>query len=429
MSGDRAARLYRRLLRLAPPGLREKHAGEMEELFLDRLGEARSRGRVAVALVILQGAADLLGARAREARFRRLRREWPGPVPARRTLMLGSDVRYAVRSLLRQRLGTALVVAMLAVGIAANVAVFGLIEGLFLRPFPFPEPERLVYINEAAPRWNLEEVGINFPDLDHWQKEQRVFEALAFYDTASFNASDGANADRIAGALASHDFQAVLGLEPILGRFFTPEEDRKGGPPVVVIGQGLWKERFGGDPDVLGRTLRLDGVAHTIIGVMPGEADFPGGVRLWAPYRGDPNPEAQSYTGQAMGRMKAGVTPAQAQAELLRVHQDIWEARDKEKVVSPFVRPLRERFVRDFRLSASALASAVALLLLVRLEKDAVLSRLWSTQPGRLDWNGEFVRRMVVYGALPVVTLFATFFPEVGQSVFSWLEPVKKVMP
>jgi predicted permease len=287
--------------------------------------------------------------------------------------MTGSDLRYAVRSLVRQRLATLLVIAMLALGIAANVAVFGLINGLFLRPFPFPEPERLVYINETAPRWNLEVVGINYPDFDLWRKEQRLFEALTLCDTATFNASDGANADRISGGMVTHDFPKVLGVQPILGRFFDADEDRWKGPPVMVIGHGLWQERFGGAPDVVGKTLRLDGVARTIVGVMPPEADFPGGVRLWVPRAGNPNQDGESYGGDGMGRLKPGVTVEQAQADLLRVQQAIWDTRDKEKIVSPFARPLRDEYVKDFRAATSALAGAVGLLLLVACANVASL--------------------------------------------------------
>src|SRR5262245_11713915 len=101
--------------------------------------------------------------------------------------MTRSDLRYALRSLARQRTATLLVVAMLGLGIAANVAVFGLLNGLFLRPFPFPAPDRLVFVNETAPRWNLEITGISYPDFDLWTREQRAFEALAMYDTGTFN--------------------------------------------------------------------------------------------------------------------------------------------------------------------------------------------------------------------------------------------------
>jgi putative ABC transport system permease protein len=370
---DIGRRVYRLLLRLAPRSLRDKHGREMEELFARRLREARGRGLPARVAVWACAAADLAGVAARALRLGPGERATRGPAPTRRIPMTPSDVWHAVRSLLRQRLATSLVVAMLGLGIAANVAVFGLIDGLFLRPFPFPEPDRLVYVNETAPRWNLETVGINFPDFDRWRREQRVFEGLAVLDSAGFNVSGGAGAERVIGAVASHELASVLGVRPLLGRFFTPEEDRPNGPPVVVLGYGLWQERFGGARDVLGRTLRIDGVARSVVGVMPPEAEFPGRVRLWVPLAGDPNQEGQSYSGEAIGRVRSGVTVAQAEADLQRVHRAIWEERDKEKVVSPMARPLREEHVRGFRAAASALAAAVALLLVVACANVASL--------------------------------------------------------
>jgi putative ABC transport system permease protein len=287
--------------------------------------------------------------------------------------MTVSDVRYAVRSLFVQRGASALVLIMLALGIAANVAVFGLVNGLFLRPFPFPEPDRLVYVNEKAPRWDLEYVGINYPDCHQWRKEQKLFVAIACGDAAGFNVSGEAHAERIAGAQVTHDLPAVLGLRPVLGRFFDEDEDRPGGPPVVVLSHALWQQRFGGSADAVGKTLKLDGVARTVVGVMPPEADYPPDARLWVPLAGDPAQEGTTYTGEGIGRLKPGVTIEQAEAELLRTQQPIWEARDKERIVSPFVRGLRDERVRDFRTSASALAVGAGLLLLVACANVASL--------------------------------------------------------
>ncbi len=227
MSPRAAARAYRALLRLAPRALRETHAAEMEALFLERWSEARGLR----AGVWASAALDLADARAR-ALARARARGRAKATKTRRIEMIGHDLRYALRSLLRHRLAGALVVAMLALGLAANVAVFGLINGLFLRPLPFPEPERLVYLNERAPRWNLEVVGINYPDLVQWRREQKLFEAIAYYDTASFNASDGANALRLEGAQVTHDFAAVLGVKPVAG----PLLHARGGPAEGTAG-------------------------------------------------------------------------------------------------------------------------------------------------------------------------------------------------
>jgi predicted permease len=147
---------------------------------------------------------------------------------------------------------------------------------------------------------------------------------------------------------------------------FTADEDKPNGPPVVVLGEGLWRERFGGAEDVLGKTLKLNGVAHTIVGVMPKAAAFPASVRLWRPLAGDPNQEGQGYGySGAIGRLKPGVSAEDAEKDLLRAQQAIWDARDKERTVSPYARWLREDVSRGFRTQAKTLFIAVAILLVV----------------------------------------------------------------
>ena len=356
-------RAYRALLGIAPRALRAEHGDEMEELFAERLAMARDRGRVALCLVWIRAVDDLV--RARLASVRRDHVPLTVPIDERTSIMAGSDVRYAWRSLLRQRGATALVVLMLALGIAANVAVFSLVNGLFLRPFPFPHPERLVYINTAAPKWNLDLVGINYPDLDRWRKDVRLFDALAMFEIANFNVSDGNGADRILGAQVTVDFPRVLGVQPILGRSFTADEDKPKGPKVVVISDGIWKERFGSDPNVVGKSMRLDGEARTIVGVMPAEAAFPAGARLWVPLAGDPAQPYESYSGDGVGRLKPGVTGPDADKDLKRAHQAIWDASDKDHVVTPFVRPLRDQLVEDYRGAARTITAAVAVLLII----------------------------------------------------------------
>jgi predicted permease len=356
-----ARHLYRLLLGLAPAHLRRRHRDEMEVMFLEALEQAETAGGAAG--VWAAGAWDLVRARVRHVFGRR--RPVPGIPDERRPIMFGTDLKYTLRWLARQKLSTSLVVGMLAVGMAANVVVFSLVNGLFLRPFPFPQPDRLVDINETAPRWNLDVVGINYPDFHQWRQATHAFEGMALYDPVSFNVADERGADRIEGARVTHDFPAVLGITPLLGRMFTAEEDRPKGPPVVVIGEALWRQRFGGSADVLGRTLKLDGVVCTVIGVMPREAEFPGGVRLWVPFAGDPAQSWQSYGYNAVGRLKPGISVADAEKDLLRAQQPIWDARDKEHIVSPYAKPLHEQFVRDYRGTASTLLTAVGLLLFI----------------------------------------------------------------
>jgi putative ABC transport system permease protein len=362
---------YRLLLRLAPRRLRDRHGAEMEALFRERLSEAR--GPIARANIWCRASVDTLKSVPDEWLLQWRRRGRVGMQRERRSLMIGSDIRYAWRSLNHQRFGSLLVVGMLALGIGSTVAVFSLVNGLFLRPFPFPEPERLVYVNETAPKWNLEMTGINYHDYAQWRRDQKVFEAIALYSPRAFNLATDAGSDRVQGAGVTMDFLKVLRLQPIIGRMFTQEEDAPKGPLVTLIGEALWHERFGGRPDVLGKELKLNSRAYTIIGVLPRAAEFPGGVRLWVPMQGDPNVHASSYSFDGLARLKPGVTLEQANADLVRTQQVIYDTRDKERVVTPFARDLREQFTRDFGTVAQTLGAAVALLLIVACANVAAL--------------------------------------------------------
>jgi predicted permease len=344
----------------------------MEALFRERLVEARERGRVAALIVWLHAARDVAAAFPAEWRRRWRQRGRVGVPAERRSIMFVSDTRYAWRALNHQRLGSAIVVAMLALGIGANVAVFTLINGLFLKPLPFPAPDRLVYINETAPRWNLETTGITYADFAQWHKAQQAFEAIATFNRRSFNVASENAADRIDGLSVSADFARVLGIEPVIGRMFTADEDRPKGPNVALIGTALWHERFGGRKDVLGQTIRLNSRQFTIIGVLPASADFPGGVRLWIPQQGDPN-SVSSYSYEGAGRLKPGVTVVQGAADLMRAHQPIFDTRDKERVVSPLVQDLRQYLIGDYETIVSTLGAAVSLLLVVACANVAAM--------------------------------------------------------
>jgi putative ABC transport system permease protein len=365
--------LYRLLLRLAPRRLREKHGAEMEALFREQLAQAGRRGAMAIGVAWCHAICDITISIPRNLIERWLRRGRVGLPRERRSIMFGSDIRYAWRSLNHQRFGSLLVIGMLALGIGSTVAVFSLVNGLFLRPFPFPEPERLVYVNEAAPKWNLDQTGVNYHDYAQWRRDQKVFEAIALYDERAFNVATDTGADRMQGAAVTMDFPKVLGLQPVIGRMFTQEEDAPKGPLVTLIGEALWHERFGGRADVLGKELKLNSRTFTIIGVLPKAAEFPGGVRLWVPMQGNPDTNESNYSFDGLARLKPSVTIEQANAELMRTQQVIFDARDKEKVVTPFARDLRAQFTRDFGTVASTLGAAVALLLIVACANVAAL--------------------------------------------------------
>jgi len=357
MTDADARRWYRRLLHLGPRRLRDRHADAMCDAFLDVRRDARADGRLAVAGVWMRATTDLLRAhwRARPSRHSR----------SRTAIMIGSDIRLAFRTLRHQPFATGLLVLMLTLGIAANVVVFSLVSELFIKPFPFPDSTRLVYINEKAPRWNLDETGINYPDFAQWRKAARAFEGMGLWGSASFNLSDDRGAERVEGGTITFDYFTVLGVKPLLGRTFTEAEDQPKAPDVAIVSESMWRDRFGAATDVVGKTIRLNGVPFQIVGVMPKIAEFPSRAAVWLPLKEDPATTNQSYSYSGVGRLKPGVSIDLAEQDLLLAHAPVFDTRDKERVVSPFLRPLRANFVRDFRLMASALSAAVALLLIV----------------------------------------------------------------
>ena len=186
---------------------------------------------------------------------------------------LVADLRFAMRSFARQPGQTALVVITLALAVAANVAVFALVDAVFFRPLPYATPSRLVDLNERAPTWGLDFTGINYPDFDVWRKSARTFQAMALWDDSGFNLADDRGSERVDGQEVTYDMLAALGIRPVLGRGFTADEDVPNGPNVAMIGYELWNDRFGGKKDVIGKTIRLGSTPYTIVGVLATERD------------------------------------------------------------------------------------------------------------------------------------------------------------
>jgi predicted permease len=356
-----AERLFRAALRVLPADMRERDGAEIEALFAHESEAARASGVPRHLAFVIGAVWDILRRAPYEHWRRRGRRR--NEDSTMRSFI--ADLRFAFRSFGRQPGATALIVLTLTLGVAANTAVFAIVDGLFLRPFPFPEPGRLVYLNERAPTWNLEFTGINYPDFHTWRERASTFESIALWAETSVNLADASGAERVQGLAVTYDFPKTLGIRPVLGRSFTKEEDGPTPSRVVVLGYGLWQTRFAGSRDVVGQPLRINSRPYTIIGVLPREADFPGRAQFWVPLNGDPNQRGESYGYDGIGRLKPGVTVEQARSDLLRAHAPIWTARDSARVVSPRLDGLREQFGSNFRAMGKALGAGALLVLLI----------------------------------------------------------------
>jgi predicted permease len=233
---------------------------------------------------------------------------------------LWQDCRYGVRMLRKDAGFTAAAVLVLALGIGANTAIFSVVDAVLLRPLPYGDPHRLVWVWETHP--NVKEEPASLPNFTDWKSQGQSFEGMAGFTNSSLALTGEGEPERIPATFVVGDFFGVLGVSPALGRVFTAEEDMPGAGRVVILGHSVWQRRFGGDPNIIGKSLTLSGNPHTVVGVMPkGFKDpLPAQRRpaeLWAPLGLAVNPGARrSDFLSVVARMKPGVTLSQAQAEM-----------------------------------------------------------------------------------------------------------------
>jgi putative ABC transport system permease protein len=234
-----------------------------------------------------------------------------------------NDLRFAFRQLLKNPGFTVVAVLTLALGIGANTAMFSVLNTVLFRSLPYPQPAQLVGVFRTSPhsqRWP-HSPG-NFTD---YREQNGVFEYLAVYRRSSYNLSEGDQAtERLDGMRVTEDFFPALGVQPALGRLFTREEDQAGVSPVIVLSDRFWMRRFGGDTNIVGRNVRLDGQSVTVIGVMPPGFDYPllwGTVDLWRPmgFTAEQRTSRGNNYLQMMGRLKPGIPVNRADAEMKAV--------------------------------------------------------------------------------------------------------------
>src|SRR6185369_11751492 len=256
-------------------------------------------------------------------------------------------------------------------------------NGLFLKPFPFDHPERLLDVDETAPRWNLKFVGVSNYDQDLWRRANQTFENIAFFSGSGGDLSGEGAVQRVRGALVTWNLLDVLHLKPAVGRNFTPEDDKPGGPAtVVMISHTLWRQAFRGDPAILGSILKISERPYTIIGVLPPEAVLPDQADVWLPLKPDPASGSGWYL-SGIGRLKPGVTVEQARADLLRVHRSVLKERNVNDVTSPVMISLRERYLGTVRDIGNVLLIAVGAVLLIACVNVAALMMVRGASRGR----------------------------------------------
>ena len=291
---------------------------------------------------------------------------------------LFARVRQTGRTLLKAPLSSALVAAVLALGVGAAATLFTVVDSLLLSPLPYPEPDRLVRVYETFPYPGGQGWGsVSVPNFRDWREGSSAFAELAAYSWASRNLGGAGEPERVRTVAATAGLFEVTGVAPVLGRAFTAAEERSGGR-VAVLSHELWRSRYGGDPGLVGGTIDLDGEAHTVLGVMPEGFEFPpgwGSADAWLPLRLTPEQEAArgSHWMAVAGRLAPGATLERAEAEIEGIAARLAEEYPEQEGRSALLVPLREDVVGWVRPSILLLFGGTGLVLLIACANAAGL--------------------------------------------------------
>jgi putative ABC transport system permease protein len=278
------------------------------------------------------------------------------------------DIRYALRNLLRRPTFTLIAVVTLALGIGANTAIFSAINALLLKPLPFPDLDRVVAVWDKLPSRGVMHNEVAVANYLDWKSQTQSFDQLALYRWWSANLTGIDPPERIQGFLVTANFLDVTGMKPIMGRTFLPEENQPGKDQVAVITHSLWQRRFGGDPNILEKTITINTITRRVIGVMPERFNFPKGAEIYAPLQ--MTPELMKSRGNhgyyVIGRLKQGASIAGAQAEIdnvsARLEQQFPET---NKGWGATVFPLVADTVRTYDTALWVMMAAVGFVLLI----------------------------------------------------------------
>ena len=262
------------------------------------------------------------------------------------------DLRYACRMLVKTPGFTSIAVLAIALGIGASTTMFSAIDALLLRPMPYiQDQDRLVAVSEFFVKVPDQNAGTAFPDYLDWKKQVTTLEGIAAIQEATFIVSGGDKPERYLGGQISADAFSFLGVQPILGRLFRPEEDHLNAAPVALIGYEVWQNHFGGDRGVVGKIIPINGKQVTVIGVMPNGWRFPELCDIWMPLQMDEknNPRGNFFL-NCIGKVKNGVSIEQARAELEAISARIAAAHpETNSGCNVHVTPFREENVKNFK--------------------------------------------------------------------------------
>lgn len=323
------------------------------------------------------------------------------------------DLRLSARSLLRSRSFAIVSVACVTIGVAVTATIFSAARSILIRPLPYRDADRLVAIYTAIPAQGARGVNISYWDYVAWRKENRTFADVGMWTWSTITVSTDNDAERIESALVSANLFPLLGIAPLLGRSFTADEERAGNDRVILLGYGLWQRRYGGDREIVGKSIRVNALPYTVVGVMPPNFNFPAVGQAWRPLpqETDAGDRGNRFYAGAIGRLKDGVTLQSARADLERIVRDLQTLYPKDyDGFAPDAITLRDDIVGDLRRPLLVFLGAVAMVLLIicanvanlMLARGAERRREVGIRVALGAGRGRIVRHVLVESALIV---------------------------
>jgi putative ABC transport system permease protein len=354
MSSDR---FYTILLLLYPSAFREEYGREMSAAFRRR--RRAEPGVLRHALLWFSIIADTLAT-----------------APGEHFHMLMNDILYTLRGLRKAPAFAAAVLTTVALGIGATTAIYSLVHTVLLRPLPFTEPDRLVRVSERNESLHLQDFAVSVLNFLSWEEQSRSFNSLAAIRNGSANLTGDGDAQRVLGAAVSDHFWSMTGIRPVAGRTFLPEESTPGKDDVVMLSEGVWRQRYGSDPGVIGRTILVNATPRIVVGIAPQDVGYTARIDLWTPLAPNPAEEDRgNHVITVLGRLSRGVSLPAADTELnaiaTRLEKEFPNSNQGWRVR---LTPVKEWIVNaDSRMSLYVLISAVGLLLLTTCANVASL--------------------------------------------------------